>query len=137
MLSIYYVYTQYILSINSVHVLYIIAINMIYMVNTIWYIPRIFLVTVISQTVWSMYGIYMVYTIWYIPVICRCHTYCQYMRSKTFLVLFNTFFYNDIPFIFHEYSFDIQIIYHYKKRYGTNLEMFYHAYTLHMYDIYL
>ena len=52
--------------------------------------------------------IFMVYT-WYIPVICRCHTYGGYIRCKTFLGLFLTFFYNDIPLIFHEYSFDIQI----------------------------
>ncbi len=97
----------------------------------------------------------MVY-IWYISVICRCHTYGGNIRSKTCFGFFCTFFYNDIPLIFHEYSFDIQImsmVYHYKKRYGTNpkkvllriypsyvchLHMtgIYHVYTMYVTSIY-
>ncbi len=51
--------------------------------------------------------IYLVYT-WYIQVICRCHTYGGYIRSKTFLGLFLTFFYNDIPWILFEYQNNIK-----------------------------
>ena len=71
-------------------------------------------------------GIYLLYT-WYIHGIFQSYvdviqsdTDGGYIRSKTFLGLLCTFFYNDIPLIFHEYSFDIQITskaYYYKKWY--------------------
>ena len=49
--------------------------------------------------------------------------------------LFRTFFYIDIRVIYHVYPVDIPDIshvYQYKKRYGTNPEMFYMVYTIHM-----
>ncbi len=142
-LSIYYVYTQYIPCIYWVNVLYIIAIKYVYT----WYIPcgtyQVYFcdITVIVPPDWYMHGIYKVYTM-YISGVCSPNTFGQYIRSKTFLGLFCTFFIRiyvwytfDIPCIFNWYLEDIKGISLY-KRYWTNLEMSYYVYTDHMYEAY-
>ena len=73
----------------------------------------------ISQTDLYIHGIYMVYT-WYIKGIWCPHPYVWYIPCKIKMVLFSTFFYNDIPVIYHVYPLDIHgisLVYHYKKRY--------------------
>ena len=52
-----------------------------------------------------IHGIYMVYT-WHIKGIWTCHPYGRYIPCKNLMGLFCTFFYNDIPVIYHEYPED-------------------------------
>ena len=62
--------------------------------------------------------IYMVYT-WYIKSIWTCHRFGLYIPCKNLMGLFSTFFYNDIPVIYHEYPLDkhdVLQVYHYKKK---------------------
>jgi hypothetical protein len=115
---IYAVYTKYILSLY----------NIVYTTN----IPG----TSIYLWFHHFSGLCMVYT-WYIHGI-LFQSYVDVIHVEGIYVVkqFWVWSVNDIPLIFHEYSIDIQIIsnvYHYKK--GTDLEMLYYVYALHMYDI--
>ncbi len=59
----------------------------------------------------------------YIQVSLCPHPYVWCIPCKVKMGLFSTFFYNDIPVIYHKYPMDkhdISKVYHYKKRYGTN-----------------
>ena len=51
------------------------------------------------------YYIIMIYTVytWHITSIWRCHPYGRHIPCKNLMGLFRTFFYNDIPVIYHEY----------------------------------
>ncbi len=88
-------------------------------------------ITGISEPCRYINGIYMVYT-WYMKCICWPVRYipCQYLMG-----LFRTFFYNDIPVMYYVDPLDIHStskVYHYKKRYGTNLWGIDKVYTGHI-----
>ncbi len=123
------VYTMYILLFISLkYTMYILSTCIIYhsnkvciyMVNTMWYIPSIFLLYNCDITTWLVYA-------WYIQGI--HHVYFRHMQNNavpihmvgiyiTFLGMFSTFIYNDIHLIYIWYTMHIPLI---SWRYQRNI----------------